>query len=160
MPQRRASVRESGVCRTEHSRTNFSPAGRHLAGQSLRLSSTSNRRRPLLERRAPGNRTGGWQRLRTSGLYQSSASLGTPVKARRGRRHLRGFVLSKYHPTGEEAAENAARSQRQSQTARSQTAIGLIAKSQTAKSPGCRNIPGFRSYLKSDAQQSASVDVS
>lgn len=31
---------------------------------------------------------------------------------------------------------------------------------QTAKSPGCRNIPGFRSYLKSDAQQSASVDVS
>lgn len=33
-------------------------------------------------------------------------------------------------------------------------------KKQTAKSPGCRNIPGFRSYLKSDAQQSASVDVS
>lgn len=73
-------------------------------------------------------------------------------------------------------------------TAKSRTAIGLIAKSQTAisliakarqptpkpdsqhrsrtaisrtaKSPGCRNIPGFRSYLKPDAQQSASGDVS
>ncbi len=49
--------------------------------------------------------------------------------------------------------------------AKNQTAIGLIAKnwtaiSQTAKSPGCRNIPGFRSYLKSDVQQSASVNVS
>lgn len=78
---------------------------------------------------------------------------------------MRGFVLSRFHLTGEEAAENAARSQRQSQTAisltaKSQTAIGQTAIGPTAKSPGCRNIPGFRSYLKSDAQQSASVDVS
>ena len=42
-------------------RTNFSPAERHLAGQSQRLSSTSNRRRPLLEQRSvPGTeRVGG-----------------------------------------------------------------------------------------------------
>lgn len=40
---------------------------------------------------------------------------------------MRGFVLSRFHLTGEGAAENAARSQRQSQTA-----ISLIAKNRTA----------------------------
>ena len=45
---------------------------------------------------------------------------------------MRGFVLSRYHLTGEGAAENAARSQRQSQTAIGQTAISRTAISRTA----------------------------
>lgn len=77
---------------------------------------------------------------------------------------MRGFVLSRFHLTGEGAAENAARSQRQSQTAigliaKNWTAISLIAKSRQQKA---RDVETFRAFalISSQMQQSASVDVS
>ena len=70
---------------------------------------------------------------------------------------MRGFVLSRYHLTGEGAAENAARSQRQSQTA-----IGLTAKSRQQKA---RDVETFRAFalissqMRSRAHQAMLAEV-
>lgn len=70
---------------------------------------------------------------------------------------MRGFVLSRFHLTGEGAAENAARSQRQSQTAKSQTAIGLIAKSRQQKA---RDVETFRAFALISSQMRSRAHLS
>ena len=77
---------------------------------------------------------------------------------------MRGFVLSRYHLTGEEAAENAARSQRQSQTAigqkpeaRQPSAIGLTAK---AKQQKARDVETFRAFALVPSQMRSRAHLS
>lgn len=87
---------------------------------------------------------------------------------------MRGFVLSRFHLTGEEAAENAARSQRQSQTAISQKPDSHRpdSKSQTAKSrqqkarqQKARDVETFRAFalissqMRSRAHQAMLAEV-
>lgn len=75
---------------------------------------------------------------------------------------MRGFVLSRFHLTGEEAAENAARSQR-----RSQTAIGLITKSrqqkskqQKSKQQKARDVETFRAFALISSQMRSRAHLS
>lgn len=80
---------------------------------------------------------------------------------------MRGFVLSRFHLTGEETAENAARSQRQSQTA-----IGLTAKIQTAisqkpdshrpeaRQQKARDVETFRAFALISSQMRSKAHLS
>lgn len=77
---------------------------------------------------------------------------------------MRGFVLSRYHLTGEGAAENAARSQRQSQTAISQKPDSHRpdSKSQTAKSrqQKARDVETFRAFALISSQMRSKAHLS
>ena len=82
---------------------------------------------------------------------------------------MRGFVLSRFHLTGEEAAENAARSQRQSQTAISlkptpdrhqPEARQQKAKQQKARQQKARDVETFRAFALISSQMRSRAHLS